>query len=97
VPGTFTVDTAFDGARITRPDGVLYVTTGAGGKHLYDADFTGNPSRWRRPEDGNVEYVVRLVANRHSLTVVDVHPTALRLRQVDEQGREIDRIRITKA
>jgi hypothetical protein len=97
VPGTFTVDTAFDGSRITRPDGVLYLTTGAGGKHLYDADFTGDPSRWRRPEDGNVEYVVRLVADRHSLTVVDVQPTSLRLRQVDEHGREIDSIRITKA
>jgi acid phosphatase type 7 len=97
VPGTFTVDTAFDGERVTRPDGVLYITTGAGGKQLYDADFTGAPARWRRPEDGNIEYVVRLVADRHSLTVVDVQPTALRLRQIDEHGREIDRIRITKA
>jgi hypothetical protein len=97
VPGTFTVDTAFDGERVTRPDGVLYITTGAGGRQLYDADFTGAPARWRRPEDDNVEYVVRLVADRHSLTVVDVQPTTLQLRQIDEGGREIDRIRITKA
>ena len=55
------------------------------------------PRTWRRPEDGNVEYVVRLVADRHSLTVVDVQPTTLRLRQIDEHGQEIDRIRITKA
>jgi len=96
VPGTFEVDAEFDGRRVTRPNGVIYVTTGAGGKHLYDADFTGQPSRWLRPEDGNVAYVDRLVADRHSLTVVDVRPTQLTLRQVDERGMEIDRIRITK-
>ncbi len=96
VPGTFTVDTAFDGHRVTRPGGVIYLTTGAGGKHLYDADFTGQPSRWVHPEDGNVAYVDRLVADRHSLTVVDVQRTELTLRQIDERGREIDRIRITK-
>ena len=96
VPGRFTVDTAFDGRRVTRPDGVIYLTTGAGGKHLYDADFTGQPSRWLHQEDGNVAYVERLVADRHSLTVVDVQPTELALRQIDERGREIDRIRITR-
>src|SRR5712691_4388322 len=96
VPGAFTVDTAFDGRRVTRPSGVIYLTTGAGGKHLYDADFTGQPARWVHPEDGNVAYVDRLVADRHSLTVVDVQRTELSLRQIDERGREIDRIRITK-
>jgi len=96
VPGRFTVDTAFDGVRVTRPSGVLYITTGAGGKHLYDADFTGAPARWLHAEDGNAAYVARLVADRHSLTVVDVEPAALRIRQIDEYGTEIDHIRITK-
>jgi len=40
--------------------------------------------------------VARLVADRHSLTVVDVEPAALRIRQIDEYGTEIDHIRITK-
>ena len=96
VPGVFTVDRAFDGLRVTRPSGVIYLTTGAGGKHLYDADFTGQPSRWIHPEDGNVAYVERLVADRHSLTVIDVRQTELSLRQIDQWGQEIDRIRITK-
>jgi Calcineurin-like phosphoesterase len=97
VPGVLTVDTVFDGRRLTRPSGVIYLTTGAGGKHLYDADYTGQPSRWVHPEDGNVAYVDRLVADRHSLTVVDVRRTELLLRQIDERGGEIDRIRITKS
>jgi calcineurin-like phosphoesterase family protein len=94
VPGTFTVDTAFDGRRVRRPDGVIYLTTGAGGNKLYDPDFTNTPSRWLRPEDGNVAYVERLVADRHSLTVIDMQPHQLLVRQVDERGRELDRIRI---
>jgi len=96
VPGTFTVDTAFDGRQVTRPRGVIYLTTGAGGKNLYDADFTDKPARWPRREDGNVAYVERLVADRHSLTVVDMGPSELALRQVDEWGQELDRIRITR-
>lgn len=96
VPGTFSVDRAFDGAARTKPDGVLYLTTGAGGKHLYDPDMNQNPARWRHKEDNNVEYVARLVSDRHSLTVIDMDATALTVTQVDQWGREIDRFRVTK-
>jgi hypothetical protein len=41
-----------------------------------------------------VAYVERLVADRHSLTVVDLTAAALVVRQIDGQGRELDRIRI---
>jgi hypothetical protein len=94
VPGRFTVDRAFDGRRATRLDGIIYLTTGAGGNRLYDPEFTGRPAAWLRPEDGSVAYVARLVADRHSLTVVDMTGQALVLRQVDAEGRELDRIRI---
>jgi acid phosphatase type 7 len=96
VPGSFTVDTEFDGRRATQAHGVMYLTTGAGGKSLYDPDFTNTPSKWLRPEDGNVKYVDRLVADRYSLSVIDIEGAALTLRQVDERGQEIDRARITK-
>ncbi len=96
VPGTFTVDRNFDGVSQTRPDGVIYLTTGAGGKHLYDPDFSDQPSRWLRDEDGRVEYVAKLVSDRHSLTVIDLTGTRLLLRQVDQWGAEIDRIVLTR-
>jgi len=41
VPGAFTVDRNFDGRAETKPNGVIYVTTGAGGKHLYDPEQNG--------------------------------------------------------
>ena len=97
IPGVFTVDTAFDGKTKTRPDGILYVTTGAGGKELYDPGFDDSPDKWLHADDNDVAYVARFVSSVHSLTVLDVHGPALTLTQVDENGKEVDRIQITKA
>ena len=97
VPGVFTIDSSFDGIRNTRPNGVMYIVTGAGGKHLYDAGFTDDPSRWTHADDGHAAYVVKMVTDRHSLSVFDVDGARLTMAQVDEAGQEIDRLTITKA
>jgi acid phosphatase type 7 len=96
VPGTFTIDRQFDGVRNTRPDGVLYIVTGAGGKHLYDPSYTDAPELWKHAEDGHADYMVRMVTDRHSLTVFDVERERLTLTQIDETGKEFDRIIVTK-
>lgn len=97
VPGDFTIDTRFDGDKHTRPEGILYLTTGAGGKHLYDAEWNENPARWIWPEDNNVAYIDKFISDRHSLTVFDVHREKLEMKQIDEFGKEIDRIVVTKS
>lgn len=96
VPGTFAIDRSFDGKSVTRPNGILYITTGAGGHILYDSDQNDNPAARLHPEDDNVEYVAKMVTDRHSLTVFDVDRRRLILRQIDEWGQEIDRIVVTK-
>jgi hypothetical protein len=96
VPGTFTIDRRFDGMKNTQPDGVLYIVTGAGGKHLYDPGWTDASDRWIHEEDGHADYVVRMVTDRHSLTVFDVDGPRLTMAQIDEGGREFDRIVVTK-
>jgi hypothetical protein len=96
VPGTFTVDRRFDGKATTKPDGVIYLTTGAGGKHLYDPEMNGDPGSWLHEEDAKADYVATMVTDRHSLTIIDLDRTTLSLVQIDEWGNEIDRIRITK-
>jgi hypothetical protein len=75
---------------------VLYIVTGAGGKHLYDPGFTDNPSRWTHADDGHVDYVVKMVTDRHSLSVFDIDGAQLSMRQIDESGSEIDRFVVTK-
>lgn len=97
VSGKFTVDTRFDGKTVTKPDGILHIVTGAGGNNLYDVDSNDNPEKWRHAQDDNVEYVARLVSDRHSLTVVEMDANSLLFTQIDEKGSEIDRFRITKA
>jgi len=97
VPGNFTVDRKFDGSEVTKPDGVIYIVTGAGGNDLYDPGYTDNPAKWLHPEDNNVAYVAKFYSALHSLTIIDIDGKALKLSQVNEQGEEIDHIRITKA
>jgi hypothetical protein len=41
--------------------------------------------------------VERVVTDRHSFTILDVHHEALTITQVDQWGHDVDRIRITKA
>ena len=97
VPGQFSIDEAFDGARNTRPDGVIYLTTGAGGAKLYDTDYTNDPSKWLHEQDDNAPYVAQVFADGHSLTMFDIGGKTLDMKQVDETGATIDRLRVTKA
>ena len=97
VPGTFIVDHAFDGKTATTPLGVIYIITGAGGADLYDPGFTDTPDRWLHDDDDRIPYVERVVTDRHSFTILDVHREALTIAQVDQWGHAVDRLKITKA
>ena len=97
VPGKFAIDRKFDGKAATKAVGVIYITTGAGGRHLYDAGFTDRPDLWLRPEDGKVAYVERMVTDRRSFTTFEVDGSQLTMRQIDQWGTEIDALRIVKS
>lgn len=96
-PGAFRVDRAFDGLKNTRPDGIIYIVTGAGGKNLYDPEINDNPKNWKHEDDNNVEYVARAISDRHSLSVFEIQGKTLYMAQIDERGKTIDRIKVTKA
>jgi 3',5'-cyclic AMP phosphodiesterase CpdA len=89
VTGRWTIDRSFDGRTRTRPDGVIYLVTGAGGARLYDPDQTDAPSSWQ-------PFTARLVSDVHSLTVVDVDATRLLVRQLSADGDELDRFVVTR-
>ena len=95
VSGEIKLDLAFDGEKQTKADGIIYITTGAGGKYLYDPEYNNNPEKWVMAEDGNLRYTVTMVSDRHSITVIDLERDELRLRQIDQHGNEVDRIRLT--
>lgn len=89
VDGKWTLDTTYDGANQTRPDGVIYIVTGAGGARLYDTGQTDAPASWN-------EYTARFVSNVHSLTIADVTPGSITVRQVSAEGVELDRFVVTR-
>ncbi len=97
VPGQFAIDNAFDGAKNNKPEGVIYLTTGAGGAHLYDAELTNDPSKWLHQQDNDAPYVAQVFADRHSLTIFEIGGKTLDMKQVDENGKTIDRLRVRKS
>ncbi|MBC8134638.1 MAG: metallophosphoesterase [Fibrella sp.] len=88
VDGTFSLDTLFDGSTVTRPDGVLYVVTGAGGAALYKKSI--------RSESATESFTAKYDADVHSLTELSVRGKTLSIRQIDENGVEVDRWSVTK-
>jgi hypothetical protein len=97
IPGVFTIDTAFDGITNTRPDGIIYIVTGAGGKELYEPDYSNAPENWLHSEDNNVAYVSKFYSRKHSLTIFDVDGKTLQWKQVNETGHVVDQVTVTKA
>lgn len=89
VHGVCNRDLHFDGRRITRPDGIIYIVTGAGGAP-HDSEYIHRrPHLWER-------FTYKLVGDRFSFTVCDVDGDQLVLRQIDEDGQEIDNITVTR-
>lgn len=93
--GDFAIDRTFNGVTNTRANGIVYITSGAGGKYLYDPEQNNAPSTWPKESDNNADYVLKFVSDRHSLTVFDMDRNSLVLRQIDQWGGEIDRCRFT--
>jgi len=96
IPGDFTVDQKFDGITATRADGIIHITTGAGGQKLYDPGFTDAPEKWLHADDDNLAYAVKVVSDRYSLSIIELDAHELTLRQVDDTGAERDQFRMTK-
>jgi hypothetical protein len=96
-PGAFTIHHEFDGNKVTKAHGIVHITTGAGGKRLYDPGYDNAPEKWLHEDDNNVAYVAKFHSVKHSFTVIDIDGDHLSLAQIDEEGNEFDRIRMTKA
>jgi predicted phosphodiesterase len=89
IDGDFTLDHEFDGARHTVPKGVIYIVTGAGGAGLYTPEQTGERGSWQ-------PFTNTFIADRHSLSVVDVNGKTLTFRQLAADGTQVDKFIITK-
>jgi hypothetical protein len=89
IGGRWTLDKRFDGGARTRPDGIIYLVTGAGGAGLYNPEQQDDRGSWQ-------EFTDKFISKVHSLTVVDVDARSLTVRQVSADGAELDRFVVTK-
>jgi hypothetical protein len=93
VDGKFTLDMKFDGKKNTRPDGIVYIVTGAGGAGLYDTAISNKPERWKHEPSTNwVPFTAKLISNIHSYTVIETKKKRLILRQFDVNRNLLDKI-----
>lgn len=89
VNGQWKLDKSFNGKTNTKPKGIIYLVTGAGGQTLYNPEQNNDPDSWQRFTD-------KFHSNVHSLTVADVNGKTLSIRQIDVNGKELDSFTVTK-
>lgn len=89
VTGRWKLDKEFNGKRNTKPNGIIYITTGAGGQGLYNPEQSTDKDSWQA-------FTKKFEARVHSFTLMDVEGSTLVLRQVDINGKEVDKIKVTK-
>lgn len=89
VDGRFTLDKSYDGEKNTSPKGVIYVITGAGGAGLYNPEQEAVPTTWQ-------DFTSRFKSNVNSFTLADVDGGRMTIRQVDANGKELDKFTISK-
>jgi hypothetical protein len=89
VDGNWTLDRSYDGASKTKPRGVIYLVTGAGGARRYNPEQETNTASWQ-------DFTAKFVSTVNSITVVDAEGSKLSVRQVDQNGKEVDRFEITR-
>ena len=97
VDGVFTLDKEFDGITKTKPKGIIYVVSGAGGASLYDTAISRKPELWtHNPQENWVPFTEKLISNIHSFTLIETKERILTLKQLDAKGEILDEIIITK-
>jgi hypothetical protein len=81
-------DRRFDGKGVTKADGVVFVTEGAGGGPVYDPQFADKPSTWK---PWTAAYKAR-----HGFGVLDIDGRKLTYRHLGTDGQTKDSWILTK-
>lgn len=89
VNGKWTLDKTFDGAKNTKPKGVIYIVTGAGGADLYNPEQTNDMDSWQK-------FTHKFYALSHSLSYIQVNGNRFTMQQINSEGQTIDRFEIVK-
>ncbi|HEY9785209.1 MAG TPA: metallophosphoesterase [Candidatus Obscuribacterales bacterium] len=89
VSGDIALDHSFDDSAKTKPKGIIYIVTGAGGAKLYKPVST-DKMNWL----GN--FIKKLNADVHSYTMCKVNGATLSLQQISDRGEVLDQFTLSK-
>ena len=88
VNGAWTLDKSFDGQQNTKPKGVIYVITGAGGQELYNPEQQNDKDSWQN-------FTHKFISQVHTFTSASINGKTLTVHQFTADGKEVDRFIIT--
>ncbi len=89
VTGKWILDKDFNGKDKTKPNGVIYIVTGAGGQGLYNTDQQDDRDSWQG-------FTTQFISKVHSFTVAEVKGKSLVVKQLTGAGKEVDAFVIRK-
>lgn len=89
VYGTFKIDKSFDGVKNCKPDGVVYIVTGAAGAGLSGGDLELQPGQW-------LPFTSTFSSKHHSFTFCHLDNNKFALEQIAEDGTIVDHFSIVK-
>ena len=97
VDGTFTIDKSFDGDKNTSPKGVIHVVAGGGGASLYPPGLEKTSVSLKEDfEENYADFTAIMNADSYSFVSMDLEPTKLAIRVLNQEGKQIDKFNITK-
>jgi hypothetical protein len=97
VDGTFTIDNSFDGEKNTNPKGVIHVVAGGGGASLYLPGLEKTSVSLKEDfKENYANFTAILNADGYSFVSMDMEPTKLAIRVLNQDGKQIDKFNITK-
>jgi hypothetical protein len=89
VNGAWKLDHQFDGVKNTKPNGVIYVVTGAGGQELYNPEQEKYKDSWQ-------PFTNKFISTVNSFTVATLNGNTLVVKQLDAKGTVLDEFKIIK-
>ncbi|MCA0366212.1 MAG: metallophosphoesterase family protein [Bacteroidetes bacterium] len=89
ISGKWTLDKIYDGKTQLKPNGPIYIVTGAGGRELYDVDQTDDKDSWQ-------PFTCQFYSVKHSFTSIIFNSKSLKIKQIDIDGNLVEEISIVK-
>jgi len=89
VDGDFTLDKGFGDGTTAKPQGVIYIVSGAGGAGLYNPEQTTDAASWQ-------PFTNKFQSQENSMSLVDISGRKFSLKQISATGKVLDSFEINK-